>query len=81
MISGMMERGITSFSTDTILHLHPHPHFHIHSHVSPSLVTDYVHLQALRSSIEKASRALGYEPRTKMKNDIKKIYGWISDKI
>jgi nucleoside-diphosphate-sugar epimerase len=30
-----------------------------------------------RASIEKARKVLGYEPKTKMKEGVKRVYDWI----
>ena len=38
---------------------------------------DWDKITRRRASIEKARRVLGYEPKTKMKDGIKKVYDWI----
>jgi len=49
---------------------------------NPSGVTfkprrDWDQITRRKASIEKAGKALGYEPRTKIKDGIKKVYDWI----
>jgi len=49
---------------------------------NPSGVTfkprrDWDQIMRRKASIEKAGKALGYEPRTKIKDGIKKVYDWI----
>lgn len=34
-----------------------------------------------RASIEKASKVLGYKPRTKMKEGIRRVYNWITENV
>ena len=38
---------------------------------------DWDRITRRRASIEKARRVLGYEPRTKMEDGIKKTFDWI----